>query len=564
MGRREAVHLDGHQAGEAVAIEPGRWRSQRSGCRCSRAARVRCIPRRATPDTATPAREVRAGVVPRGQVRSGGESGSVDPANVPADGAGGDPGDRDRPRGSSGSHWCRRRACELTAAAVDAAAHAAHRRGSSGDGRCGGTGHHGDRDLCFLARRHRGMSDRLRVLGFVPNLQSGWERRCCEMSARRAGSVVWALEPGRRVGLVTSELWPRDAESSNTPMVRAPWICQRCDDRAASNQDSGLFTEAWLIPRPCRRAHSAPTGPRGDACPVIRPSQQPTAHGSTQRRLACVGGVQRLGTFDRASARLGLAARSWDSSMLIGGPGARLPRASVTLTTPYPAVAVAPGSTRQLRDLGHDGHGTGRVDLVGRRRARPAGRQSCAAAASPSTGSSPTARDGDEGHAQRHRPGRRRPTATQRITSGARSPARRRRCRSTSGSPPNAAGEVSLTTDIAAAQGRLRRVLHVQPDAHQRHARGPPVQRHGQRAGRLDGRPPRSGRRHRPPASSSRPAAPRPVTVTAKAAADAAAGDLPDHGRRDERQRGRPTRTSRSRSPAATSSPSRPPTGAST
>ena len=32
-------------------------------------------------------------------------------------------------------------------------------------------------DLCFLVRRHRDMSDRLRVLGSVPNLQLGWERR---------------------------------------------------------------------------------------------------------------------------------------------------------------------------------------------------------------------------------------------------------------------------------------------------------------------------------------------------------------------------------------------------
>ncbi len=46
-----------------------------------------------------------------------------------------------------------------------AATQASHGRGASGDGRLGGTGHHGCWLRCFLARRHRGMGDRLRGRG---------------------------------------------------------------------------------------------------------------------------------------------------------------------------------------------------------------------------------------------------------------------------------------------------------------------------------------------------------------------------------------------------------------
>lgn len=53
--------------------------------------------------------------------------------------------------------------------------------------------------LCFLARLGRGMSDRLRRCGGARVLARD---ACLDVSARRAGSVVWALEPGRRVGRV--------------------------------------------------------------------------------------------------------------------------------------------------------------------------------------------------------------------------------------------------------------------------------------------------------------------------------------------------------------------------
>ena len=43
-----------------------------------------------------------------------------------------------------------------------AATHPPNGGGASGDGRCGGTGHHVCWYLCFLARLDRGMSDRLR------------------------------------------------------------------------------------------------------------------------------------------------------------------------------------------------------------------------------------------------------------------------------------------------------------------------------------------------------------------------------------------------------------------
>ena len=47
-------------------------------------------------------------------------------------------------------------------------------------------------DLCFLARRHRGIGDRLRVRVTLPGLYSAGNV-VLEMSARRAGSVCWAL-----------------------------------------------------------------------------------------------------------------------------------------------------------------------------------------------------------------------------------------------------------------------------------------------------------------------------------------------------------------------------------
>ena len=223
MGRRRSGAARRPSAGPGGRDRVGRLAITRSGCRAARSRRaVDPASRDAPADTAAPAREEgrrRAA----GQVRSCGGSGSVDPANEPADVAGG----RSRSEGSIsrklGHPLVPQKSLELTAAAVDAAAHAAHRRSSSGDGRCGGTGHHGDGDLCFLARRHRGMSDRLRGRGFVPNLQSGWERRV--LMCLRAGPGAWFGRSNRVVASdwLPSELSPRMAESSNSRWSGVVW-----------------------------------------------------------------------------------------------------------------------------------------------------------------------------------------------------------------------------------------------------------------------------------------------------------------------------------------------------
>ena len=375
------------------------------------------------------------------------------------------------------------------------------------------------------------------------------------MSARRAGSVVWALEPGRRVGLVTSELSPKMAESSNTRWSGVVWSPSVRSPRDAD--DSGLSTEAWLIPPPFR-----PHTPRRPARGETR-AQDPAVPAADDdviyaEEVACVRGVQSLG---RSIDAIGEDGRSWHRSsglvMLAAAPATSAVAGEVTLTTPFPAIAVAPGSAPSF-EISVTTAGARPRRPVGRQRARPAGPRSCAAAASPSTGSSPTARTATDGHAQRDGPGRRRRRHRSGSPSAARSPAASTTLPVDIRVAPNAAGDVTLTTDIAAAQGRLGRVLPVQPHADQRHPRGPPVQRRGHRAGRLDGdRPGRvagpgrqrrgQGRQHLDRSRSP----PRP-----------SAGDrrreLPDRGRRDERQPIGARRTSRSRSPGATSSRSRP------
>ena len=178
----------------------------------------------------------------------------------------------------------------------------------------------------------------------------------------------------------------------------------------------------------------------------------------------------------RGSASSALALLDWRRS-----PARRPGRAAadaLTLTTPFPAIAVAPGSTVELRHLDRrPPRRPGRPD--GRQGARPAGRRSCAAAASPSTASSrPAASAADQGdpRTSRSRPTRppthaadrrraARPAARLDDAAG-RHPGRRR---TRPGRHPD--------HRHAAAQGRLERELHVQPDPHQRHARGPAVQR---------------------------------------------------------------------------------------
>jgi hypothetical protein len=73
------------------------------------------------------------------------------------------------------------------------------------------------------------------------------------MSARRAGSGVWSLEPGRRVGLITRQLSPKVADSSNS---RWSGVVRCCAVRSSPGTEGcGLSTESWLI-RPPFRPHT--------------------------------------------------------------------------------------------------------------------------------------------------------------------------------------------------------------------------------------------------------------------------------------------------------------------
>jgi len=119
------------------------WRARPRAVGPSRVARRRTRQRR-------PGR--RAGVMPRRVMGGEGSPGSVDPTDEPADVAGGDPGEGielEEARAPVGA------AEEL---GIDRgggrpAAHTAHRGRSSGDGRCGGTGHHGEVTCAFWCAR---------------------------------------------------------------------------------------------------------------------------------------------------------------------------------------------------------------------------------------------------------------------------------------------------------------------------------------------------------------------------------------------------------------------------
>ncbi len=192
----EAGHLAGHQAGEAVAIEAGFVRHGPS-----MAGQSRC----------------RAAIPPRAT-----RSGLVDPADEAADMAGGQPGvgvDIEEAGTAVGAAEEAARCGRGMAAAT----HAPHRGSSSGDGRSGGSGHHGGVRVCFLARRHRGMSDRLRGRGFVLQVLSNLDDGCLDVCAPGSGSVVWALEPSRRVGRVTQEVSGTGGVPSNARWSGGGW-----------------------------------------------------------------------------------------------------------------------------------------------------------------------------------------------------------------------------------------------------------------------------------------------------------------------------------------------------
>ena len=210
----------------------------------------------------------------------------------------------------------------------------------------------------------------------------------------------------------------------------------------------------------------------------------------------------------------------------------------------------------ELRHLGHDRQARSRRPR-GRQACRPTGRRPCAVAGSRSTAS--------------NRPAARRPTkVTLNVTVPTSATAGTQRIdvkgTTSSGSSatlsvdirvePNAAGQVTLTTDTPQRQGRLGRELHVQPDADQRHTRGLAVQCRGDRAGRLDrdrtdrvdgpgGERGGQGRCHVARLGHGEGLQPMPPPGRTRSGSTSRAGATP------------PTRTSRSRSPAATSSPSR-------
>ena len=141
VGVGEAALLVGHQAGEAVAIE-----SDGGGHPVRMAGSRRACGHPASRDLGHGNAGPGGGPAScRGRVGLSASVGSVDPADEPADVAGG----RSRSRGSSSRKLGQplvpqKRRLELTACGGRSATHTAHRGGSSGDGRCGGTGHHGD------------------------------------------------------------------------------------------------------------------------------------------------------------------------------------------------------------------------------------------------------------------------------------------------------------------------------------------------------------------------------------------------------------------------------------
>jgi hypothetical protein len=81
------------------------------------------------------------------------------------------------------------------------------------------------------------------------------------MSARRAGSGVWSLEPGRRVGLITHQLSSKIVDSSNSRWSGVVgWTPERSRRLRSLNR---IMVDSTTV----QAAHSPPTGPRGNARP---------------------------------------------------------------------------------------------------------------------------------------------------------------------------------------------------------------------------------------------------------------------------------------------------------
>src|SRR3954471_2291937 len=149
------------------------------------------------------------------------------------------------------------------------------------------------------------------------------------MSARRAGSVVWALEPGRRVGRLPKQYRPR-VRFRQTPDGPGRGEAAMFSSLHRRLVDSSPFAES----------NSPPSARAPFRAPAIR--RRPPG---CRRLIVCRGGesVSLAWSVPTRAARLGLVASllglvSLAGAVPVGAAG------QISLTTPYPAVAAAPRS----------------------------------------------------------------------------------------------------------------------------------------------------------------------------------------------------------------------------
>ena len=379
------------------------------------------------------------------------------------------------------------------------------------------------------------MSDRLR--GRVSS--GAFAQIDCSLMCQRAGPGAWF---GRSNRVVASDGLPKEYRRCGRYRQTADGP-GRAGPIAGRPEDCGLFTERWLILPPSGGQTRRRPGPRVSRAPRLRCDPR------SRRGYTRGGGSVAVAWSVRSrTLRLGLAASllglaSLAAAVPVGAADA------VTLTTPFPAIAVSPGSNPSF-DITVTTAAAGRVDLaVGK---VPDGWTAVLRGGGFTIDGveSPGGSTGDQGDPERHRPGRRdRDHATDRRARHDQGwlddPVGRR--------PGDAQCRRQRDPDhrYATGQGRLERKLQLQPHADQRHARGPAVQRHRHRARRLDrhrpGRDHRAGRQRRrqgrrDDARSRSP--PRPPTGPPPA---------PIRSRSTPRAGPRPpTPISRSRSPAAT------------
>ena len=229
------------------------------------------------------------------------------------------------------------------------------------------------------------MSDRLRVLGFVRSLQSGWERRlwmCCAPGRERGLGA--RTGSSRRTGYSVNyrRKWPNSSNSRWSGVVWSPSGGPRDAD------DSGLFNRTLVDSTTVQAAHSPPTGPRGNARPATGCPQSSRCD-VLQRRWLCVRGVQSLGR-SIAGGEMGLMASILGLVHAGCGPGhVRCGRGHAD--TPFPAIAVAPGSAPSF-DISVTTSDARPRRPVGRQRPDRLDRGPARRRVHRSTGSRPTAR----------------------------------------------------------------------------------------------------------------------------------------------------------------------------